>query len=64
MKKNGFDPKEKGIRVGNIGKDNYGNLTGNWETDYYGCWWEVEKDSDKSKYWIIGEYPESYFEEK
>ena len=58
MKNKGFDETQAGKRVDNI--PDTGTLTGNWETDFYGCWWEYRLDSSidvDSFAWIIGEYP-------
>jgi hypothetical protein len=51
----GFDVNEKGQRIENI--PHTGTLTGRYETDFYGCWWEVNGD-DGITFWMIGEYPE------
>jgi len=61
MKKQGFDKTQVGQRIDNI--PDTGTLTGNWSTDYYGCWWEYKLDQPSSVdgqgpvAWLIGEYP-------
>jgi len=55
MKKEGLDKKRKGERIDNIPKT--GTLTGKWETNFYGCWWEVIPDDNSKNFWMIGEYP-------
>ncbi len=52
-----FVPKEKGRRIDNI--PDSGVQTGNFFTDYAGCWWEYIKDKDNKVAWIIGNYPNS-----
>ena len=63
--KHGFSESEKGRRIDNI--PNTGTLTGNWETDHYGCWWEILLDKPKLGHmtsWAIGDYPENYFKDE
>ena len=58
MKKHGYDKTESGHRIDNI--PSTGVLTGNWETDHYGCWWEYKLDESIKEWpfaWVIGEYP-------
>ena len=50
----GFELSEKGCRIENI--PHTGTLTGRYEIDLYGCWWEVDGD-DGITFWMIGEYP-------
>ncbi|KKN79216.1 hypothetical protein LCGC14_0342330 [marine sediment metagenome] len=52
----GFVDAEQGMRIDNIPKT--GTLTGNYNIDYYGCWWEFIADDDDNSYWLIGEYPD------
>lgn len=51
----GFDKSQQGKRVDNLPKT--GHLTGLFEIDLYGCWWEVVEDETCKPFWIIGEYP-------
>jgi len=51
----GFDRSQQGRRVDNLPKT--GHLTGLFEIDLYGCWWEVVEDATCKPFWIIGEYP-------
>jgi hypothetical protein len=51
----GFDKNQQGKRVDNLPKT--GHLTGLFEIDLYGCWWEVVEDTNCKPFWIIGEYP-------
>jgi len=60
MDKRRFDPREKGGRIDNIPRT--GTLTGMYEIDLYGCWWEVEEDITGKKFWMIGEYPDEVTE--
>ncbi len=55
MKNKGFIKNEKSKRIDNI--PDSGILTGYYEIDFYGCWWEYIQDKDNKKAWIIGEYP-------
>jgi len=57
MKKRGFDKSEEGQLINNLPEPNTGRCTGNYEIDFYGCWWEVKRQ-DGSKFWMIGEYPD------
>jgi hypothetical protein len=51
----GFDKSQQGKRVDNLPKT--GHLTGLFEIDLYGCWWEVVENTNCKPFWIIGEYP-------
>jgi hypothetical protein len=51
----GFDQSQQGKRIDNLPKT--GHLTGLFEIDLYGCWWEVVEDETCKPFWIIGEYP-------
>lgn len=51
----GFDKSHQGKRVDNLPKT--AHLTGLFEIDLYGCWWEVVEDASRKPFWIIGEYP-------
>ena len=51
----GFDKSQQGKRVDNLPKT--GHLTGLFEIDLYGCWWEVVEDTTCKPFWVIGEYP-------
>lgn len=51
----GFEINEKGQRIDNI--PHTGTLTGHYEIDLYGCWWQVAGD-DGTTLWMIGEYPQ------
>jgi hypothetical protein len=51
----GFDKNQQGKRVDNLPKT--GHLTGLFEIDLYGCWWEVIEDTTCKPFWVIGEYP-------
>ena len=53
--KQGFIVSEKGQRIENI--PHTGALTGRYDIDFYGCWWEVDGD-DGIIFWMIGEYPQ------
>lgn len=38
-----------------------GTLTGRWEIDHYGCWWEYVLDTARNGNltgWVIGECPD------
>jgi hypothetical protein len=36
-----------------------GCLTGNWEINFHGCWWEVcSAQYGKDNFWMMGNYPE------
>ena len=59
-----FDKTEEGRKIDNLPPPNHGTQTGYYEIDFYGCWWEVKRVDD-SRFWMIGEYPESwYFEQE
>ena len=58
MRKQGFDKLRQGQRIDNI--PSTGTMTGNYEVDYYGCWWEVVPDKKGRNFWMIGEYPYKY----
>ena len=66
MEKEGFDKTEKGKKVNNI--PDSGTLTGNWQINNYGCWWEYKLDDPyisetwgkREEAWIIGDYPDKY----
>jgi len=51
----GFDKGQRGRRIDSLPKT--GHLTGSFEIDLYGCWWEVVEDETCKPFWIIGEYP-------
>jgi hypothetical protein len=51
----GFDKCQQGNRIDNLPKT--GHLTGIFEIDLYGCWWEAVEDKTCKPFWIIGEYP-------
>ena len=53
----GFDRRERGLVIDNLPAPNRGILTGYYETDFYGCWWEVIRP-DGTEFWMIGEYPD------
>ena len=55
--KYGFTSTQKGEIIDNQPEPNSGILTGRFGIDYYGCWWEILRE-DKSKFWMIGEYPD------
>ncbi len=49
--------KAKGLKITNQPLPDYNaTQTGRFATDFYGCWWECERQ-DKTKFWMIGEYP-------
>jgi len=50
-----FDTEEKGQRIDNLPSPKCGVQTGWYFTDYYGTWYEVKRDSDNKKFWMIGE---------
>ena len=54
--RHGFTFNQKGEKINNLPEPNSGILTGKFEIDLYGCWWEILR-KDKSKFWMIGEYP-------
>lgn len=58
MNKESFDETQKGLIIDNIPSKS-GTLTGNYDINYCGCWWEVQENNDKY-FWMIGEYPEKY----
>lgn len=49
-----FDTEEKGQRIENLPAPNIGAQTGWYFTDYYGTWYEVKRDCDNVKFWMIG----------
>jgi hypothetical protein len=53
--KQGNLPEKTGGRIDNI--PHTGTLTGVYEIDFFGCWWEVTGD-DGTTFWMIGEYPQ------
>ena len=63
MKKQKYDKTQDGKRIDNIPYS--GTLTGNWECDIYGYWWEYKLDKpditdawgQRDHAWIIGEAP-------
>ncbi len=55
QERKGFDKSQQGKRVDNLPKT--GHLTGLFEIDLYGCWWEVVEDTTCKPFWVIGEYP-------
>ena len=61
-KKQGYDHTQKGLSVDNLPTPNKGKLTGQYKIDLYGCWWEVKRE-DKTTFWMIGEYSESFYKE-
>ena len=62
MKKKGFDENEKGRIINNLPKENCGVQTGSYQIDHYGCWYEVKRKNG-TKFWMIGEYPNKFYEE-
>lgn len=58
MNKKGFDETQKGLLINNLPSKS-GALTGNYDINYCGCWWEVQENNGKY-FWMIGEYPENY----
>ena len=54
----GFDKSQRGRRIDSLPKT--GHLTGSFEIDLYGCWWEVVEDETCKPFWIIGEYPSTW----
>lgn len=53
----GFDKREKGIAINNLPEPDKGVLTGYFEIDLYGCWWEVLR-ANNTKFWMIGDSPD------
>ena len=51
----GYDKTQDGLRIDNIPKT--GVLTGKYDMDLCGCWWEYIRDCDEERDWIIGDYP-------
>ena len=59
MNQTGIDESQKGQRIDNL--PTTGTLTGAYDIDYAGCWWEVladEPEGSNPTFWVIGEYPE------
>lgn len=57
MNLKGHIPKKQGKRIDNLPAPHVGTLTGNYNIDHYGCWWEVKPDDKDEPFWMIGEYP-------
>ena len=55
MKNKGYDEAQDGLRIDNLPET--GVLTGKYEIDSYGCWWEYITDDGGKEVWIIGDYP-------
>lgn len=57
-KKTGFDDSQKGVRIDNIPAT--GAMTGHYEIDHHGCWWEYKLDQPNEHLfaWTIGDRPE------
>ena len=51
----GYDKTQDGLRIDNIPRT--GVLTGKYDRDLCGCWWEYITDDGKKEVWIIGDYP-------
>ena len=51
----GYNKTQDGLRIDNIPKT--GVLTGKYEIDFDGGWWEYITDDGKKEVWIIGDYP-------
>ncbi len=61
MKTQGIDRQEKGRVIVNLPKPNFGAvLTGRWERDYYGFWYEAKR-RDGTTFWMVGERPSDFF---
>ena len=54
-KMEGYDKTQDGLRIDNIPRT--GVLTGKYDIDSCGCWWEYIRDCDEEKIWVIGDYP-------
>jgi len=54
----GYDNTMKGVIINNQPEEL--KLTGNYEVDYWGCWWECENKANGSTEYMIGEYPNNY----
>ena len=66
MEQRGFIQSEKGVHITNLPKSSCSKKTyqtGNYKTDYYGCWWECHDEIHNSRFWMIGEYPAKFFDE-
>ena len=54
----GYDESMKGVEITNQPGDDLLLLTGRYQINYYGCWWEYTVALSDDFYWMIGEYPE------
>jgi len=55
-----FSKTFKDCEINNLPDPDKGIETGRFEIDYYGCWHEVKR-KDGTTFWMIGEYPNSYW---
>jgi len=58
MSNKGYDKTQEGLVLTN--HDHNGVLTGNYQIDFYGCWWEYKNPLNNRLECMIGEYPKDY----
>lgn len=58
MGEKGFDINKQGLGVVCLaGHTDETVMTGRYELDLYGCWWECLDPEINMRFWVIGEYP-------